>query len=133
VQAGPIGPFIADRSANGPYHFFHYDEDLLSDLSRPAWESLMLFLQETVPEKNPIPGPVIAIQTFGDFPGFNPHSRLLVTDGCFLRHAQVETGRRPGRSSVDSVICVIVGASSQILTELTELPVCKSLRLSLWD
>jgi hypothetical protein len=36
-----------------------------------------------VPEKNPIPGAVIAIQTFGDFLGFNPHCHVLVTDGCF--------------------------------------------------
>ena len=30
-----------------------------------------------------IPGAVIAIQTFGDFLGFNPHCHVLVTDGCF--------------------------------------------------
>ena len=29
------------------------------------------------------PGAVIAIQTFGDFLGFNPHCHVLVTDGCF--------------------------------------------------
>ncbi len=28
-------------------------------------------------------GAVIAIQTFGDFLGFNPHCRILVTYGCF--------------------------------------------------
>jgi Putative transposase. len=31
----------------------------------------------------PQPGVVIAIQTFGDFLGFNPHGHILVTDGCF--------------------------------------------------
>ncbi|HPN09018.1 MAG TPA: transposase [Syntrophales bacterium] len=36
-----------------------------------------------MPEKEPIPGAVIAIQTFGDFLGFNPHCHILVTDGCF--------------------------------------------------
>ena len=49
---------------------------------------MKLFLQEAVPEQNPIPGAVIAIQTFGDFLGFNPHCHVLVTDGCFLRQAQ---------------------------------------------
>jgi hypothetical protein len=63
--------------------YFLYDRDLLSDLSRCAWESLKLFLQEAVPERNPIPGAVIAIQTFGDFLGFNPLCHVLVTDGCF--------------------------------------------------
>jgi hypothetical protein len=30
-----------------------------------------------------VPGAVIAIQTFGDVLGFNPHCHILVTDGCF--------------------------------------------------
>jgi hypothetical protein len=55
----------------------------LADLSRCAWESLKVFLQEAVPERNTIPGAVIAIQTFGDFIGHNPHCHILVTDGCF--------------------------------------------------
>lgn len=36
-----------------------------------------------MPETDPNPGAVIAIQTFGDFLGFNPHCRILVTDRCF--------------------------------------------------
>ncbi|HPC33982.1 MAG TPA: transposase [Syntrophales bacterium] len=63
--------------------YFLYDRKLLADLSRCAWESLKIFLREAVPEKEPIPGAVIAIQTFGDFLGFNPHCHILVTDGCF--------------------------------------------------
>jgi hypothetical protein len=47
-----------------------YDRKLLADLSRCAWESLKIFLQETIPENEPIPGAVIAMQTFGDFLGF---------------------------------------------------------------
>ena len=35
------------------------------------------------PQDDPIPGAVIAVQTFGDFLGFNPHCHILVTDGCF--------------------------------------------------
>ncbi|MBP8980228.1 MAG: transposase [Syntrophobacterales bacterium] len=30
-----------------------------------------------------MPGAVIAVQTFGNFLGFNPHCHILVTDGCF--------------------------------------------------
>ncbi|MBU4121804.1 MAG: transposase, partial [Proteobacteria bacterium] len=65
-----------------------YDRKLLADLSRCAWESLKVFLQEAVPEKDPVPGAVIAVQTFGDLIGHNPHCHILVTDGCFLRQAQ---------------------------------------------
>jgi hypothetical protein len=63
--------------------YFLYDRKLLADLSRCAWESLKIFLQEAVPENDPFPGAVIAMQTFGDFLGFNPHTHILVTDGCF--------------------------------------------------
>jgi hypothetical protein len=48
---------------------------------RPITEKV--FLQEAVHENNPIPGAVIAIQSFGDFLGFNPPCHILVTDGCF--------------------------------------------------
>ena len=63
--------------------YFLYDRKLLADLSRCAWESLKAFLQAVVPENDPIPGAVIAMQTFGDFLGYNPHTHILVTDGCF--------------------------------------------------
>jgi len=62
---------------------FYTIENPLADLSRCAWESLKAFLQEAIPENDPIPGAVIAVQTFGDFLRFNPHCHILVTDGCF--------------------------------------------------
>ena len=39
-------------------------------------------------ENDPIPGAVIAVQTFGDFLGFNPYCHILVTDGCFCGKAK---------------------------------------------
>jgi hypothetical protein len=30
-----------------------------------------------------VPGAVIAIQTFGDLLGYNPHLHVLICDGCF--------------------------------------------------
>jgi len=68
--------------------YFLYDRKLLADLSRCAWESLKVFLKEAVPENDALCGAVIAIQTFGDFLGLNPHCHILMTDGCFLRQAQ---------------------------------------------
>ncbi len=49
-----------------------YDRDLLSDLSRCAWESLKLFLQGTAPEKDSIPDAVLASQAFGNRSIFPP-------------------------------------------------------------
>ena len=63
--------------------YFLYDRKLLHDLSCCAWESLKVFIQEVTHEKNLVPSAVIAIQTFGDLLGFNPHCHILVTDGCF--------------------------------------------------
>jgi len=63
--------------------YFLYDRHLLHELSRCAWESLKAFTQDVVPEKAPLPGAIIAIQTFGDLLGFNSHCHILITDGCF--------------------------------------------------
>lgn len=63
--------------------YFLFDRRLLSELSRCAWESLKVFFQEAVPEEGSVPGAVVAIQSFGDFLGFNPHCYILATDGCF--------------------------------------------------
>jgi hypothetical protein len=30
-----------------------------------------------------VPGAIIAIQTFGDLLGYNPHLHVLISDGCF--------------------------------------------------
>jgi len=63
--------------------YFLFDRKLLSEMSRCAWESLKVFFQESVPHEDVVPGAAIALQTFGDFLGFNPHCHVLVTDGCF--------------------------------------------------
>jgi len=63
--------------------YFLYDRKLLSELNRCAWESSKVFFQEALPEEGSVPGAVIAIQSFGDFLGFNPHLHVLDTDGCF--------------------------------------------------
>jgi len=63
--------------------YFLYDRRLLLELSRCIWESLKIYYQYCMPGKNSVPGGTIAIQTFGDFLGFNPHGHVLVTDGCF--------------------------------------------------
>ncbi|MFH1930349.1 MAG: transposase zinc-binding domain-containing protein [Pseudomonadota bacterium] len=71
--------------------YFLYDRKLLSDLSRCGWETLKVFFQEAVPVEDPVlggeedavHGAVIAIQSFGDFLGYNPHLHVLCSDGCF--------------------------------------------------
>jgi hypothetical protein len=54
-----------------------------------------------VPENDPIPGAVIAVQTFGDFLGFNSHCDIiLVTDACqFNRTCNESFGKQSSSSS----------------------------------
>lgn len=63
--------------------YFLYDRTLLAGLSRCAWESLKEWHQIIGNKPEEVPGATVAIQTFGDFLGFNPHCHVLVTDGCF--------------------------------------------------
>ena len=49
----------------------------------PFAPAVCRYYQHDLPGKKAVPGAVIAIQTFGDFLGFNPHGHVLVTDGCF--------------------------------------------------
>lgn len=64
--------------------YFLYDRKLLSNLSRCGWEALKAFYTTGVRDSKAVPGAVVAIQTFGDFPlGFHPHLHILVSDGAF--------------------------------------------------
>jgi hypothetical protein len=46
---------------------------------------LRSFLKPAVPESTALPGAVIAVQMFGDFPErFHPHCHVLCSDGCFF-------------------------------------------------
>ena len=74
--------------------YFLYDRRLLSGLSRCAWDSLNVFFKTIVPEEGAVPGTVIAIQSFGDFLGFNPHLHVLGTDGCFYGESMFRVAPR---------------------------------------
>ena len=83
--------------------YFLYDRKLLSDLSRCGWESLKEFFKETVPENSAVPGAVIAIQTFGDFLGFNPHLHVLCSDGCFYGEGMFRVAPRFTTKTLDEI------------------------------
>ena len=63
--------------------YFLYDRKLLSELSRCGWESLKAYFSFVSRDSKAVPGAAVAIQTFGDFLGFNPHLHVLISDGCF--------------------------------------------------
>lgn len=63
--------------------YFLFDRKLLSKLSKCVWKVLSAYLKHSVPYDDAIAGAVIAIQSFGDFLGFNPHAHVIASDGCF--------------------------------------------------
>ncbi|MBW2133129.1 MAG: transposase zinc-binding domain-containing protein [Deltaproteobacteria bacterium] len=63
--------------------YFLYNRNLLSELSRCGWESLKAYFSLVSRDPKAVPGAAVAIQTFGDFLGFNFHLHVLVSDGCF--------------------------------------------------
>ncbi len=74
--------------------YFLYDRGLLSDLSCCGCESLKAFFQEAVPEQGAVPGAAVAIQSFGDFLGFNAHLHVLASDGCFYGNGMFRVAPR---------------------------------------
>jgi hypothetical protein len=75
--------------------YFMYDRKLLSKLSMCAWKVLSEYLKQSVDVDDPVPGCVIAVQTFGEFLNFNPHLHIIATDGCFYGDGEFMTGISP--------------------------------------
>jgi hypothetical protein len=64
---------------------------------------LRAFFRETVPQGNAVPGAVIAIQSFGDLLGFNPHCHVLCTDGYFDEKALFRVAPRFGPEGLKAI------------------------------
>lgn len=66
--------------------YFKYDRRLLSKLCRSAYQSMLIFLRTTMRLPDGVPGVVMAVQTFGEYPDrFHPHLHALVSDGLFTK------------------------------------------------
>lgn len=66
--------------------YFKHDRALLTKLCRCAYDSILLFIQNTVGIQDGIPGVVLSIHTFGDYPEkFHPHLHAIAADGLFRK------------------------------------------------
>jgi hypothetical protein len=63
--------------------------------------SLKVFLYKVVPEKNFLPGAVIAILIFGDFLGFNHHCHILVPRRLLLQQGHVTSHHAYGTKKLE--------------------------------
>ena len=64
---------------------------------------MKIFYKEAVSEESALPGAVIAIQSFGDFLGFNPHLHVLCTDGCFYGDGIFRVAPRFGTKELEKI------------------------------
>ena len=68
--------------------YFKYDRKLLTRLCHCVNESLLAFLRNLIGVKDGVPGVVMAIHTFGDYPErFHPHIHAIVSDGLFHKRS----------------------------------------------
>ncbi|MGA1825106.1 MAG: transposase [bacterium] len=67
--------------------YFRNDRTLLTQLCRCAYKSLLEFSRITLSLEDALPGAVLTIHTFGDFPHkFHPHIHMIASDGLFLKN-----------------------------------------------
>jgi hypothetical protein len=65
--------------------YFRHHRDLLKDLCRIAHECVLDVMRISLDQPEGMPGIVMAIHTFVDYPDFHPHLLPLMADGLFLR------------------------------------------------
>ncbi len=64
--------------------YFKHERELLTKLCHCAYESLLIFLRNAIGLTEGVPGVVMSIQTFGDYPDrFHPHLHCIVSNGLF--------------------------------------------------
>jgi hypothetical protein len=83
--------------------YFMFDRKLLTKLSRCAWKVLSRYLKQTVAFEDAVPGAVIAVQSFGDFLGFNSHLHVIGTDGCFYGNGSFKTCPIPNPKDLEGL------------------------------
>jgi hypothetical protein len=88
--------------------YFMYDRKLLVKLGLCAWRVLSEYLRASVSVNDPVPGCVIAVQTFGEFLNFNPHLHIIATDSCFYGNGEFMTGISPNANDLDTAFSIEV-------------------------
>ncbi len=64
--------------------YFKHERGLLTKLCHCTYESLIVFLRNAMGLKDDVPGVVMSIQTFGNYPDrFHPHLHCIVSNGLF--------------------------------------------------
>lgn len=60
-------------------------------------------MKQTVPYEDAVAGAVIAVQSFGDFLGFNSHLHVMATDGCFYGNSSFKACPTPNPKDLEDL------------------------------
>ena len=88
--------------------------------------------------EDPMPGAVIAVQTFGDYLNFNPHLHIISADGCFDRAGNFMSGVMPNADDLvyhsDPLICPKCKGEMKIIAFIEEEAIIQKIlkHLNLW-
>ena len=63
------------------------------------------YLKQTCGHENAVAGAVIAMQSFGDFLGFNSHLHVIATDGCFYGNGSFKICPKPQARDLEELFC----------------------------
>ncbi|MEN8209806.1 MAG: transposase zinc-binding domain-containing protein, partial [Candidatus Fermentibacteria bacterium] len=83
-------------------HFLHHRK-LLPMLCRCAWDSLTIFLHETLDRRDVFPGGILVPQTFGGMANWNPHVHALITDTCRDREGNTQPMPEIGSADIHGI------------------------------
>lgn len=65
---------------------------------------MKVFIKEVDQIDSAVPGAVIAIQSFGDFLGHNPHAHVLLTDGCFHDNGMIKVAPHFDAKALEEIL-----------------------------
>ncbi len=89
--------------------YFKHDRKLLTKLCHCAYESLLIFLRNKLRLQHGVPGVVMAIHTFGDYPDkFHPHLHAIVTDGLFVKNRTFYVMPKTRLKTLENIFCAKV-------------------------
>jgi hypothetical protein len=83
--------------------YFMFDRKLLSKLSQCVWKVLSVYLKHVALDEDAVAGAVIAIQSFSDFLGFNPHAHVIVSDGWFYGEGAFRVSLTPNPKDLEDL------------------------------
>lgn len=86
------------------------------------------FILDAVPEKNPVPGAVTAIRTFGDVLGINPYCHILVTDGCFYGKGMFWVAPHLELKKMEAIFKILQGSPALPATSLRSRPIFTTIK-----